>query len=265
MEEGIHEYFCPSRHDLIGKEAGDEGCHNPAWPENETRKMDYLRSGSSHVLIGIRGPREDIVEHLIAVTVKRVMDLNGLESEHMQQKNMSREGQKRVGAREQHGHKTTISDHRHLKEPTDINPSESVMVRTARWFTGSPAYDTMGRREVIQMTYRVYGLLTPYSSENKMTNPGVHFVLKMSQYILLSFLEVTVSYGQLAFSSGFFSLVYWDHDGDDILQGNHITVGQCRKKETGRKVETTFEQLLSVMFFRLENGRNAELFSFLRC
>jgi hypothetical protein len=37
-------------------------------------------------------------------------------------------------------------------------------------------------------------------------------------------------------SSGFFSLVYWDHDGDDILQGNHITVGQRRKKETGRKV-----------------------------
>lgn len=66
-------------------------------------------------------------------------------------------------------------------------------------------------------------------------------------------------------SSGFFSLVYWDHDGDDILQGNHITVGQRRKKETGRKVETTFEQLLSVMFFRLENGRNAELFSILRC
>uniref|UniRef100_A0A0E0DWK9 Uncharacterized protein n=1 Tax=Oryza meridionalis TaxID=40149 RepID=A0A0E0DWK9_9ORYZ len=68
MEEGIHEYFCPSRHDLIGKEAGDEGCHNPAWPD-----------------------------------------------------------------------------------------------------------------------------------------------------------------------SGFFSLVYWDHDGDDILQGNHITVGQCRKKETGQR------------------------------
>lgn len=69
----------------------------------------------------------------------------------------------------------------------------------------------------------------------RMTNPGVHFVLKISQYILLSFLEVTVSYGQLAFSSGFFSLVYWDHDGDDILQGNHITVGQRRKKETGQR------------------------------
>uniref|UniRef100_A0A0E0PYV8 Uncharacterized protein n=1 Tax=Oryza rufipogon TaxID=4529 RepID=A0A0E0PYV8_ORYRU len=88
---------------------------------------------------------------------------------------------------------------------SDASCRESVMVRTARWFTG-------------------------------MTNPGVHFVLKISQYILLSFLEVTVSYGQLAFSSGFFSLVYWDHDGDDILQGNHITVGQRRKKETGRKV-----------------------------
>lgn len=50
---------------------------------------------------------------------------------------------------------------------SDASCRESVMVRTARWFTGSPAYDTMGRREVIQMTYRVYGLLTPYSSENK--------------------------------------------------------------------------------------------------
>uniref|UniRef100_A0A0E0AAL9 Uncharacterized protein n=1 Tax=Oryza glumipatula TaxID=40148 RepID=A0A0E0AAL9_9ORYZ len=77
---------------------------------------------------------------------------------------------------------------------------------------------------------------TQTTGRRLMTNPGVHFVLKISQYILLTFLEVTVSYGQLAFSSGFFSLVYWDHDGDDILQGNHITVGQRRKKETGRKV-----------------------------
>uniref|UniRef100_A0A0E0DWK8 Uncharacterized protein n=1 Tax=Oryza meridionalis TaxID=40149 RepID=A0A0E0DWK8_9ORYZ len=181
MEEGIHEYFCPSRHDLIGKEAGDEGCHNPAWPENSSIGAMFLDS-------------------MIAVGVICMYCLE-------------------------------VADH----WLSDASCRESVMVRTARWFTGSPAYDTMGRREVIQMTYRVYGLLTPYSSENKMTNPGVHFVLKMSQYILLSFLEVTVSYGQLAFSSGFFSLVYWDHDGDDILQGNHITVGQCRKKETGQR------------------------------
>ena len=68
MEEKINEYFCPSKHDSIWKEAGDEGCHNPAWPEfvpsagkEKTRKMDFLRFGS-HVLIGIRGPREDAVE-----------------------------------------------------------------------------------------------------------------------------------------------------------------------------------------------------------
>uniref|UniRef100_A0A0D3GHJ7 Uncharacterized protein n=1 Tax=Oryza barthii TaxID=65489 RepID=A0A0D3GHJ7_9ORYZ len=175
--------------------------------------MDYLRCGGSHVLIGIRGPREDTVEQLIMVTMKRVMDLNGLESGHMQQKNMNREGQKREGEftlREMTGGlcKTCLSGDIEVlsgtiyiiypicKEPTDINPSGFAV----------------------------------------MTNPGVHFVLKISQYILLSFLEVTVSYGQLAFSSGFFSLVYWDHDGDDILQGNHITVGQRRKKETGRKV-----------------------------
>jgi len=68
MEQKINEYFCPSKHDSIWKEAGDEGCHNPAWPEfvpsagkEKTRKMDFLRFGS-HVLIGIRGPREDAVE-----------------------------------------------------------------------------------------------------------------------------------------------------------------------------------------------------------
>uniref|UniRef100_I1Q2W0 Uncharacterized protein n=1 Tax=Oryza glaberrima TaxID=4538 RepID=I1Q2W0_ORYGL len=179
--------------------------------------MDYLRCGGSHVLIGIRGPREDTVEQLIMVTMKRVMDLNGLESGHMQQKNMNREGQKREGEftlREMTGGlcKTCLSGDIEVlsgtiyiiypicKEPTDINPSGFAVL------------------------------------EHWMTNPGVHFVLKISQYILLSFLEVTVSYGQLAFSSGFFSLVYWDHDGDDILQGNHITVGQRRKKVTGRKV-----------------------------
>jgi hypothetical protein len=61
MEEKIHEYFCPSKHDLILKEAVDEGCHNPSWPEfvpsagkEKTREMDFLRFGL-HVLIGIRG------------------------------------------------------------------------------------------------------------------------------------------------------------------------------------------------------------------
>jgi hypothetical protein len=61
MEEKINEYFCLSKHDSIWKEAGDEGCHNPAWPEfvssagkEKTRKMDFLQFGS-HVLIGIGG------------------------------------------------------------------------------------------------------------------------------------------------------------------------------------------------------------------
>lgn len=40
-----------------------------------------------------------MLQHLIMVTMKRVMDLNGLESGHMQQKNMNREGQKREGGR----------------------------------------------------------------------------------------------------------------------------------------------------------------------
>jgi hypothetical protein len=68
MEEKINEYFCPSQHASIWKEAGDEGCHNSAWPEfvpsagkKKTRKMDFLRFGS-HVLIGIREPMEDAVE-----------------------------------------------------------------------------------------------------------------------------------------------------------------------------------------------------------
>lgn len=68
MEEKINQYFCPSKHDSIWKEVGDDGCHNPAWPEfvpsagkEKTRKMDFLRFGS-HVLIGIRGPREDAVD-----------------------------------------------------------------------------------------------------------------------------------------------------------------------------------------------------------
>ncbi|KAG6497281.1 nuclear intron maturase 1, mitochondrial-like isoform X1 [Zingiber officinale] len=65
MEERIDKYFRPSKLDSIWKESIDDGCHNPAWPEfvpssgnEKTRKMDYIRYGS-HILIGIRGPRED--------------------------------------------------------------------------------------------------------------------------------------------------------------------------------------------------------------
>jgi hypothetical protein len=57
-----------NQHDSIWKEAGDEGCHNPSWPEfvpsagkKKTKKMDFLRFGS-HALIGIREPKEDAVE-----------------------------------------------------------------------------------------------------------------------------------------------------------------------------------------------------------
>lgn len=69
MEERIEKYFRPSKFDSIWKESMDEGCHNPAWPEfvpsskgvERTRRMDFVRYGS-HILIGIRGPREDAVE-----------------------------------------------------------------------------------------------------------------------------------------------------------------------------------------------------------
>ncbi|WOL18668.1 hypothetical protein Cni_G27465 [Canna indica] len=68
MEERIAKYFRPSKLDSIWKESIDDGCHNPSWPEfvpssgnEKTRKMDYIRYGS-HILIGIRGPREDAVE-----------------------------------------------------------------------------------------------------------------------------------------------------------------------------------------------------------
>ncbi|GAB4859722.1 Nuclear intron maturase 1, mitochondrial [Ancistrocladus abbreviatus] len=68
MEEKIVEFFKPSKLDSIWKESIDDGCHNPSWPEfvpssgkEKTRKMDYIRYGG-HILIGIRGPREDAVE-----------------------------------------------------------------------------------------------------------------------------------------------------------------------------------------------------------
>nr|CAD1842268.1 unnamed protein product [Ananas comosus var. bracteatus] len=68
MEDKIYNYFCPSKLDSIWKESIDDGCHNPSWPEfvpssgkEKTRKMDYIRYGS-HILIGIRGPREDAVD-----------------------------------------------------------------------------------------------------------------------------------------------------------------------------------------------------------
>lgn len=68
MEEKLVEFFRPSKLDSIWKDSMSDGCHNPAWPEfvpssgkEKTRKMDYIRFGS-HILIGIRGPREDAVK-----------------------------------------------------------------------------------------------------------------------------------------------------------------------------------------------------------
>ncbi|KAJ4808446.1 hypothetical protein LUZ62_021012 [Rhynchospora pubera] len=68
MEDKVEKYFEPSKLDSIWREKIDEGCHNPAWPEFvpasgacKTRKMDYIRYGS-HILVGIRGPREDAVQ-----------------------------------------------------------------------------------------------------------------------------------------------------------------------------------------------------------
>lgn len=68
MEDKIVKFFCPSRLDSIWRESITDGCHNPSWPEfvpssgrEKTRKMDYIRFGG-HILIGIRGPREDAVE-----------------------------------------------------------------------------------------------------------------------------------------------------------------------------------------------------------
>ncbi|XP_058095326.1 nuclear intron maturase 1, mitochondrial [Magnolia sinica] len=68
MDDKIVKFFRPSKLDSIWKESITDGCHNPSWPEfvpssgrEKTRKMDYIRYGA-HILIGIRGPREDAVE-----------------------------------------------------------------------------------------------------------------------------------------------------------------------------------------------------------
>ncbi|XP_062162874.1 nuclear intron maturase 1, mitochondrial [Alnus glutinosa] len=68
MEDKIVAFFRPSKLDSIWKDSINDGCHNPAWPEfvpssgkEKTRKMDYIRYGG-HFLIGIRGPREDVVQ-----------------------------------------------------------------------------------------------------------------------------------------------------------------------------------------------------------
>ncbi|KAL4184261.1 hypothetical protein AMTRI_Chr10g224680 [Amborella trichopoda] len=68
MENKISCYFQPSRCDSIWKNSIEDGSHNPSWPEfvptsgpEKTKKMDYIRYGA-HILIGIRGPREDALE-----------------------------------------------------------------------------------------------------------------------------------------------------------------------------------------------------------
>ncbi|XP_020587835.1 uncharacterized protein LOC110029749 [Phalaenopsis equestris] len=68
MEDRILNYFQPSKLDSIWKNSIDDGSHNPAWPEfvpssgpEKTRRMNYVRYGS-HILVGIRGPREDAVQ-----------------------------------------------------------------------------------------------------------------------------------------------------------------------------------------------------------
>nr|BAD54277.1 hypothetical protein [Oryza sativa Japonica Group]BAD54283.1 hypothetical protein [Oryza sativa Japonica Group] len=73
MEGKMHEYFWPGMIRL-GRRSfpnirifGDQGCPPGLSLSHEvgrskTSKMDYLRCGGSHALIGIRGPREDTVE-----------------------------------------------------------------------------------------------------------------------------------------------------------------------------------------------------------
>ncbi|KAL6198177.1 hypothetical protein ACLB2K_027969 [Fragaria x ananassa] len=95
MEEKIVEFFRPSESDSIWKNSINDGCHNPAWPEfvpasgdEKTRKMDYIRYGG-HLLIGIRGPREDAVDmrkQVIEFCERRFgirLDNSKLEIEHI--------------------------------------------------------------------------------------------------------------------------------------------------------------------------------------
>ncbi|KAL4198815.1 hypothetical protein AMTRI_Chr03g47920 [Amborella trichopoda] len=68
MENKISCYFQPSRRDAIWKNSIEDGSHNPSWPEfvltsgpEKTKKMENIRYGV-HILIGIRGPREDALK-----------------------------------------------------------------------------------------------------------------------------------------------------------------------------------------------------------
>uniref|UniRef100_A0A0E0AAL8 Uncharacterized protein n=1 Tax=Oryza glumipatula TaxID=40148 RepID=A0A0E0AAL8_9ORYZ len=231
--------------------------------------MDYLRCGGSHVLIGIRGPREDTVEFLDHVITRWVIyqPYNILLMEETFKAFRGGRCIRHLRSLEVVATFTNAVLWAGTHNPQMTNFSRPCMISTCTQTTGrrfvlhiaqeftlremtgglcktclSGDVRSPWKIEVLSGTiYIIYPICEEPTDINPsgfavMTNPGVHFVLKISQYILLTFLEVTVSYGQLAFSSGFFSLVYWDHDGDDILQGNHITVGQRRKKETGRKV-----------------------------
>uniref|UniRef100_A0A0E0AAM0 Uncharacterized protein n=1 Tax=Oryza glumipatula TaxID=40148 RepID=A0A0E0AAM0_9ORYZ len=139
--------------------------------------MDYLRCGGSHVLIGIRGPREDTVEFLDHVITRWV-----------------------------------------IYQPYNI----LLMEETFKAFRGGRCIRHLRSLEVVATFTNA--VLWAGTHNPQMTN--------FSRPCMIS--TCTQTTGRRF--SGFFSLVYWDHDGDDILQGNHITVGQRRKKETGRKV-----------------------------
>lgn len=95
MEDKIVEFFRPSKLDSIWKDSITDGCHNPSWPEfvpssgkEKTKKMDYIRYGG-HILIGIRGSREDAVnirKQIIEFCQCKFglrLDLSKLEIEHI--------------------------------------------------------------------------------------------------------------------------------------------------------------------------------------
>lgn len=95
MEDKIVEFFRPSKLDSIWKDSITDGCHNPSWPEfvpssgkEKTKKMDYIRYGG-HILIGIRGSREDAVnirKQIIEFCQWKFglrLDLSKLEIEHI--------------------------------------------------------------------------------------------------------------------------------------------------------------------------------------